>query len=77
MKIKSTLLLGLFAASSYSQVQTTPTLQALADSIKQYHPQIQAMIAKRKQAGFAELEAQGAFDANISQTTQLRLSGYY
>ena len=77
MKIKLTLLLGLFAASSYSQVQTTPTLQALADSIKQYHPQIQAMIAKRKQAGFAELEAQGAFDANISQTTQLRLSGYY
>lgn len=62
-----------FAATA-SDTLTTDTL---IQSIKQFHPKLQEVAAKRSQAELEEMRALGAFDPVVYQSTALRPSGYY
>ena len=75
--------LGSFAqAQNTNQVQTqiarqAPTIEALVDSMVNYHPYVQAINEGNYQAA-AELEiARSSFDPFIEQKTKSRVSGYY
>ncbi|MCZ8531477.1 TolC family protein [Alteromonas sp. PRIM-21] len=74
---------GSFAQTqNTSQVQTqqgrqAPTIEALIDSMVNYHPYVQAIKEGNYQAA-AELEiARSSFDPFIEQKTKSRVSGYY
>ena len=74
---------GSFAQTqNTNQVQTqqgrqAPTIEALVDSMVNYHPYVQAINEGNYQAA-AELEiARSSFDPFIEQKTKSRVSGYY
>lgn len=74
---------GLFAQTqNKNQAQTqqgrlAPTIEALVDSMVNYHPYVQAINEGNYQA-IAELEiARSSFDPFIEQKTKSRVSGYY
>lgn len=68
---------SLWLSMSASFAEEVLSTQTLMDSIKQFHPKLQEVAAKRSQAELEEMRALGAFDPVVYQSTALRPSGYY
>lgn len=74
-------LAALFAAVSFGEIawaQTEPLLpRAVARSAAEQYPEIQAAVARRREALGRRLSADGAFDTRVRSDVTSRLGGFY